>query len=137
MTSGLPPAAALPRRGGTLVPPSVAGGLSLPVSLVFVGTVLLSVVLGTAEFARIRFRSAGAGHRTPVNRPLAGHGKPRARQGAGDDPPWARRHGGQAARSVPCSLGFAVARFGGPQAHHHLSHGGQRRELRLEVVGVA
>src|SRR3954452_22368927 len=58
MTSGLPLAAALPRRAGTLVPPSVAAVLSLPVSLVFVGTVLLSVVLGTAEF--VRFRSATA-----------------------------------------------------------------------------
>src|SRR3954471_19132070 len=92
MTSGLPPAAALPRRAGTFVPPSVAAVLSLPVSLVFVGTVLLSVVLGAAEIVRGRLRSAGGGHRTPVNRPLAGHGKPRARQGARGDPPWARRH---------------------------------------------
>src|SRR3954471_12854693 len=92
MTSGLPPAAALPRRAGTFVPPSVAAVLSLPVSLVFVGTVLLSVVLGAAEFVRVRLRAAGGGRRTPANRPLAGHGKPRARQGDVGDPPWACRH---------------------------------------------
>jgi hypothetical protein len=44
MTSGLPPDAAVRRRAGALVPPAAAV-LSLPVWLVFVGTVLLSVVL--------------------------------------------------------------------------------------------
>jgi hypothetical protein len=46
MTSGLPPPdAAVRRRAGGLVAPAVAAVLSLPVWLVFVGTVLLSVVL--------------------------------------------------------------------------------------------
>jgi hypothetical protein len=69
MTSGLPPAAALPRRAGTLVPPSVAAVLSLPVSLVFVGTVLLSVVLGTAEFLRVLVRPATATKNVPESAP--------------------------------------------------------------------
>jgi hypothetical protein len=45
MTSGLPPDAADLRRAGAFVPPAVASVISLPVWLVFVGTVLLSVVL--------------------------------------------------------------------------------------------
>jgi hypothetical protein len=45
MTSGLPPGAAVLPRAGALVPPAVASVCSLPVALVFVGTVLLSVVL--------------------------------------------------------------------------------------------
>src|SRR5688572_19957357 len=45
MTSGLPPDAAVFGRAGALVPPAVASVVSLPVALVFVGTVLLSVVL--------------------------------------------------------------------------------------------
>jgi hypothetical protein len=44
MTSGLPPEAAVRLRAGAFVPPAVASVLSLPVWLVFVGTVLLSVV---------------------------------------------------------------------------------------------
>src|SRR3954469_16964799 len=98
MTSGLPPAAALPRRAGTLVPASAAAAVSLPVWLVFVGTVLLSVVRGTAEFVRVRAPVGHSRRRTPTNRPLAGHGKPPARQGAEGDPPWARRRGTNAGR---------------------------------------
>jgi hypothetical protein len=45
MTSGLPPDAAVRLRAGAFGPPAVASVLSLPVWLVFVGTVLLSVVL--------------------------------------------------------------------------------------------
>jgi hypothetical protein len=45
MTSGLPPDAGVRLRAGTFVPPAVAAVLSLPVWLVFVGTVLLSMVL--------------------------------------------------------------------------------------------
>src|SRR3954471_15572677 len=45
MTSGLPPDAAVRLRAGALGPPAVASVLSLPVLLVFVGTVLLSLVL--------------------------------------------------------------------------------------------
>src|SRR5688500_17863072 len=45
MTSGLPPDAAVFGRAGDLVPPAVASVVSLPVALVFVGTVLLSVAL--------------------------------------------------------------------------------------------
>jgi hypothetical protein len=45
MTSGLPPDAAVRLRAGVFGPSAVAPVLSLPVGLVFVGTVLLSVVL--------------------------------------------------------------------------------------------
>ena len=45
MTSGLPVGTAVLRRAGAFGPPAVASVLSLPVWLVFVGTVLLSVVL--------------------------------------------------------------------------------------------
>jgi hypothetical protein len=45
MTSGLPPGTAVLRRAGAFGPPAVASVLSLPVWLVFVGTVLLSLVL--------------------------------------------------------------------------------------------
>jgi hypothetical protein len=49
----LPPEAAVRRRAGAFVPPAVASVLSLPVWLVFVGTVLLSVVLW---WCRVRAR---------------------------------------------------------------------------------
>jgi hypothetical protein len=52
MTNGRPPDAADRRRAGTLVPPAVSSGISLPVFVVFVGTVLLSVVRGLAGAAR-------------------------------------------------------------------------------------
>ena len=55
MTSGLPPGTAVLRRAGAFGPPAVASVLSLPVWLVFVGTVLLSVVL--------RWCRVGAGRR--------------------------------------------------------------------------
>src|SRR4051795_157173 len=45
MTSGLLPDAAARRRAGVVVPPAVTPVISLPVWLVFVGTVLLSVAL--------------------------------------------------------------------------------------------
>src|SRR3954453_4523688 len=48
MTRGLPPGAAGRLRAGAFVPPAVASVFPLPVWLVFVGTVLLSVVLGGA-----------------------------------------------------------------------------------------
>jgi hypothetical protein len=76
MTSGRPPDAADRRRAGTFVPPSVAGGVSLSVFVVFVGTVLLSVVRGVAGAARL----GSEVHRLPV----VGPGRP----GAGG-----RRHG--------------------------------------------
>src|SRR4029453_535943 len=60
MTRGLPPDAAVLRRVGTFVPPAVASVLSLPVWLVFVGTVLLSGVL---RRCRGRARAAGNGAR--------------------------------------------------------------------------
>src|SRR3954469_15817895 len=101
MTSGLPPAAALPRRAGPLVPASAAAAVSLPVWLVFVGTVLLSVVRGGAVFVRVLVPVGHSERRTPTNRPLAGHGKPPARQGAEGDPPWARRQGPQRRTSHP------------------------------------
>src|SRR5215213_9134358 len=109
ITSGLPPGTAVFRRAGTFGPPSVASVLSLPVWLVFVGTVLLSVVRGAAA-GRAAVRGlpvdrgrdvAGRGSTrvppTPAgaaaeNAPSAGHGKPRPRIGAEDDPRWARRH---------------------------------------------
>src|SRR5690349_4284678 len=103
MTSGLPLAAALLRRAGTLVPASVAAAVSLPVWLVFVGTVLLSVVLGWCCLRAGRDRSATANEERPRIGPLARHGKPPGRQGAGGDPPWACRHRHQrlAPRGVP------------------------------------
>src|SRR5688500_15685116 len=102
MTSGLPPDAAVFPRAGTLVPPAVASVVSLPVALVFVGTVLLSVVLrwccGGAVSVRLgaALRPAGYGRvldtgapetgplapaapdrwALPRKRPSAGHGKP-------------------------------------------------------------
>jgi hypothetical protein len=115
MTSGLPPDAAVFRRAGTFVPPAVESVLSLPVSLVFVGTVLLSVVLrwccveccrcavdrlSVSEVGRpgcdagVRgtvdsipdFPDAG-GHvqRLTAKRPSAGHGKPLPGEAAGRD----------------------------------------------------
>jgi hypothetical protein len=61
MTSGLPLAAALPRRVGTFVAASAAAAVSLPVWLVFVGMVLLSVVRGGAVFVR-----SGSGRPRPT-----------------------------------------------------------------------
>jgi hypothetical protein len=66
MTSGRPPGAAVRRRAGALGPPSVAAVLSLPVWLVFVGTVLLSVVLRwrplrAVAVGRSSVRAAGSG----------------------------------------------------------------------------
>ena len=55
MTSGLPPGTAVFRRAGAFGPPAVASVLSLPVWLVFVGTVLLSVVL---RWCRVCVRSS-------------------------------------------------------------------------------
>src|SRR5688572_17093718 len=92
MTSGRPPDAAVFPRAGTLVPPAVASVCSLPVTLVFVGTVLLSVVL---RWRCVRTGSVGPGRPAPTGAaeksPSAGHGKPLSRQGAGDDPLRARR----------------------------------------------
>jgi hypothetical protein len=48
----LPPGTAVLRRAGAFGPPAVASVLSLPVWLVFVGTVLLSVVLRRCRFVR-------------------------------------------------------------------------------------
>ena len=72
MTRGLPPDAAVFRPAGTFVPAAVVSALSLPVWLVFVGTVLLSVVLGWCsrrEDAVVRNRD---GRRTAAKRPLGG-----------------------------------------------------------------
>jgi hypothetical protein len=52
MTSGRPPDAPVPRRAGLFVPPAVDSALSLPFWLVFVGTVLLSVVLSSGTRRR-------------------------------------------------------------------------------------
>src|SRR5215204_4827997 len=61
MTSGFPPDAAVRRRAGALVPPAV--------SLVFVGTVLLSVVLrgGAGSYWRWACPVPGPLDRTPVS----------------------------------------------------------------------
>src|SRR4051812_25613036 len=83
MTSGLPPDAAVLRPAGTLVPEAV---VLLPVSLVFVGTVLLSVVRvvpgARAGGDRFRWRPcsdrappipAGAAAETPPRRATVSH----------------------------------------------------------------
>src|SRR4051794_14158045 len=104
MTRGLPPGAAVRLRAGAFVPPAVASVVPLPVWLVFVGTVLLSVVLGGARWCRVRAAGNGAGIATPDRglprlrrasprkRPSAGHGKPPSGQAARGDAPWACRH---------------------------------------------
>jgi hypothetical protein len=66
MTSGLPPATAVDLRAGTFAAASVAGVLSLPVWLVFVGTVLLSVVRGGAEIVRVPAPVGHSERTTPV-----------------------------------------------------------------------
>src|SRR5690242_5168790 len=133
MTSGLPPAAAR-RRAGACGPPAVASVLSLPVWLVFVGTVLLSVVRGGAG-AWI----AVAWNERVANRPSAGHGKPRHRHGAEGDAPWARRHRAQRPpdHGVPVDRPRpAVASLRDPPAGDDRPHGGERRERRVQVVRV-
>src|SRR3954451_24776280 len=104
MTRGLPPGAAVRLRAGAFVPPAVASVVPLPVWLVFVGTVLLSVVLGGARWCRVRAAGNGAGIATPIgdspdsggrrraNAPSAGHGKAPDGQTAGGDAPWAGLH---------------------------------------------
>src|SRR3954453_6700644 len=102
MTRGLPPGAAVRLRAGAFVPPAVASVFPLPVWLVFVGTVLLSVVLGGAGCGRPGTvpgsppprsgDSPDSGGRRRANAPSAGHGKPLSGQGAGGDAPWACRH---------------------------------------------
>src|SRR5688572_5413080 len=71
MTSGRPPDAAVLPRAGAFVPPAVAPVGSLPVTLVFVGTVLLSVVLrwccvGPARRGRLRVGGPGPGRPAPA-----------------------------------------------------------------------
>src|SRR5688572_2761986 len=159
MTSGRPPDAAVFPRAGTLVPPAVASVVSLPVALVFVGTVLLSVVLrwccvGTARcsvaagWMRAGALDTGApetGHLAPAapdrwalprKRPSAGHGKPLWRQGAGGDPPWAcrREPGGNARDRSRRRTGTPAGRsVGGPVARHDAPDRGQRRERGVVV----
>ena len=76
MTSGLPPDAAVFRRAGTFVPPAVASVLSLPVWLVFVGTVLLSVVLRWCWVVVLSVRSGRCGAPVAVCRMRAGSAGP-------------------------------------------------------------
>src|SRR3954465_11715703 len=100
MPSGLLPDAAARRRAGVVVPPAVTPVLSLPVWLVFVGTVLLSVALRCCGVRRAGGGLGSGGIRRPVgvlvlgtrchgaspdarsrrasprSAPLAGHGKP-------------------------------------------------------------
>src|SRR3954469_2224803 len=61
MTSGLLPDAAARRRAGVVVPPAVTPVISLPVWLVFVGTVLLSVALRCCGIRR-PVRGLGPGY---------------------------------------------------------------------------
>src|SRR3954447_27030476 len=101
MTSGLLPDAATRRRAGVVVPPAVTPVLSLPVWLVFVGTVLLSVALRCCGIRRpvgvlvLGTRCHGASpdarsrRASPRSAPLAGHGKPLRLRGADRDPLWA------------------------------------------------
>src|SRR4051812_28112024 len=123
MTSGLPPGAAEPRRAGAFVPPAVAPVLSLPVWLVFVGTVLLSMLrrcglmrLPILGLLGTRCRRAAPDARSrrasPRHAPLAGHGKPLQGQGADGDPPLACRHGDQRewCRGVPAARKGAPAK---------------------------
>src|SRR5688572_32884276 len=87
MTSGLPPEAAVFGRAGDLVPPAVASVDSLPVALVFVGTVLLSVVLrwccgGPARrcaglWGPVRVDGTGARPRPPAPAGAAAENAPR------------------------------------------------------------
>jgi hypothetical protein len=89
MTSGLPPDAPGLRRAGVFVPPAVASALSLPGFVVFVGTVLLSVVLrccgmrcGAAgsvrsNWSRRRTPGLGASRRTPFRTNLDRWAPPR------------------------------------------------------------
>src|SRR4051812_8140655 len=118
MTRGLPPGAAVRLRAGAFVPPAVASVFPLPVWLVFVGTVLLSVVLGGAGCGCGRRGtvpgsppprsgdSPDSGGRRRANAPSAGHGKPLSGQGAGGDAPWACRHLDQRSPAASCSLGY-------------------------------
>ena len=133
------------------MPPAVASVLSLPVWLVFVGTVLLSVVLRWCRVSRaVRRRPvAGAAGRGPAglarrrrasprNAPSAGHGKPRPGTSAGGDPPWACRHPDQRrpAVAVPADVRDGVIRRS-PRPGHHLPDRGQRRAVGVEVVASA
>src|SRR3954454_4234749 len=153
MTSGLPPEAAVRRRAGAFVPPAVASVLSLPVWLVFVRTVLLSVVLW---WCRVRARRGLPGT-------VPGSSAPRS----GDSPDSGGRHRGNAPRRATVShssdkapgatrRGRAVTEnniargrvFPGlwtapsgsvPGAHprDHLPDGGQGRPVPVVVLRVA
>src|SRR3954451_11265025 len=61
MTSGLPPDAAVRLRAGAFGPPAVAAVLSLPVWLVFAGTVLLSLMLRWGRVDRSLWTSRRCG----------------------------------------------------------------------------
>src|SRR6476469_1737404 len=145
MTSGRPPDAADRRRAGTFVPPAVSSGVSLPVCVVFVGTVLLSVVR-SCRARRVRPASYVTPGRPrkrrapPRNAPLARHGKPPSRKGTGGDLPWRAVIGTNADRAVlfPIrgSRSPAKGSAGCSPAGDHLPDGRQRRPARVEVVAM-
>src|SRR5215218_8870722 len=89
MTSGLPPGAAVRLRAGAFGRPAVASVLSLPVWLVFVGTVLLSVVLRrrrvepvVVDRPSLRAMDAASGSRSRRPAPDAPHALGRRRGNA-------------------------------------------------------
>src|SRR4051794_41904506 len=84
MTSGLPPEAAVRRRAGAFVPPAVASVLSLPVWLVFVRTVLLSVVLW---WCRVRARRGLPGTVPGSSAPRSGDSPDSGGRRRGNAPP--------------------------------------------------